>query len=98
MYNEFKTTEGKVLLSTMDYSWGDRILSALDIKDYMFSLVKEEATYYSDLYYKELNKLIEIHDTIDMDMEILKLKASIKKQLIDKGYELGKDVEVIIHK
>ena len=102
MYNEFITIEGKVLLNIENFTWGNKILSKQDLKNVLLSIAKEEAEYNSNLYNTEIERIQNLSDeevTPEKSKEemITEYANTLKQELLNKGYVLGKDIEVIIH-
>ena len=102
MYNEFITIESKVLLNTKNFTWGNKILSKQDLKNVLLSIAKEEAEYNSNLYNTEVERIQNLPDEEvapgkSKEEMIAEYANTLKQELLDKGYVLGKDIEVIIH-
>lgn len=98
MYNEFRTLENKVLLHIDNFTWGSAVLSKNDLKNSLISTVKEEAEYMADRYNVEVNRINnEDISEEQKQSEIATFAEQLKQELLDKGYVLGKDVNVIIH-
>ena len=102
MYNEFITVENKVLLNIENFTWGNKMLSKNNISQQLISISKEEAEYNSNLYNTEVERIQNLPDeevTPGKSKEemIAEYANTLKQELLDKGYVLGKDIEVIIH-
>lgn len=105
VHKEYKTVEGKVVLLTTTFSWGTTLLSKKDLLNELFSISAEEAKYVSDSYREGVDAIIRKYDEKpeypekeeEKNAEITQLANTLKQELLDKGYVLGKDIEVIIH-
>lgn len=98
MYNEFKTVENKVLLHVDNFTWGNTVLSKEDLKNLLISTAEEEAKYMSDKYNVEVDRISnEDISEEQKQSEIATFAEQLKQELLDKGYVLGKDVNVIVH-
>ena len=99
MYYKYTTVENKVILCTDDFSYGVSVISTEHLENIMISIGREEAHYNREMYQSALADIEQqyIDDPEGKAAAIQEVANTLKQGLLDKGYVLGKDIEVIIH-
>lgn len=108
MYNEYRAPIGKNLLNTRTFSYGSIIIIMADILNELFAIPSAEAAEVSNNYREEESQLRETHkeefegltpeeaDALYNQL-VEELRNTYTQALLDEGYVLGEDIEVVIH-